>query len=234
VAITTVQKNANITASGTSGTCPAWGTTTTAGNLLLIFINELGAFTGTWSNTPTGYTAYSPSPFIYWTTPSDPYGIYWKIATGGDATPAAIGADGGSAGPWLIYTYEFSSPTGWLSTPNDAEIHSAASSTAVTSVASGSTATLAQANELAVAVHARSVVGSTTTFNGGFSNNDPSTGGDTRLSIATQETAATTALATTATWTTSARAGVRIATFKTAAAASNKSGIHVVSRTWAG
>lgn len=219
MAITTVQKNALTTASGTSGVCPAWGSATTAGNLLLIIINELGAFTGTWSTPPSGYTAFAPTPFIYWTTPSDPYGIFWKIAAGSDATPANVGADSGVGGPWLIYTYEFSAPNGWLTTPNDAEAHSAAGSTAVTTIASGSTAALAQANELAVAVLARSVAGSAMTPGGSWAINDPASGADIRLTVATQETAATTALTFSPTWTTSARPGARIATFKTAAAA---------------
>lgn len=236
MAIVRVQKNGLITASGTTGTCPAWGTPTTAGNLLLILINELGAFTGTWNATPAGYTAFAPTPSIYWTTTTDPHGIYWKIATGSDATPGNIGADSGSGGPWVIYTVEYSSPNGWATTPNDAHVESPAGSTAVATKASGTSGTLAQSNELALALGAFSVVVTGLTFSNGYNLEGIPTGGDGTTQFAWQETASTAALSTTASWTTNARPGIRIASFKTgaAAAAAGRSDIMVVRRVGCG
>jgi hypothetical protein len=234
VAITLVQSNAATTASGTSGTSPAWGSTTAAGNLLLIVINETGGFTGVWSTPPSGYTAIVSSPSIYHTSTTSPFGMFWKIAAGSDATPPSIGADTGSGGPWSIYTYEFHSPTGWVTSAFDKSVTSAASNTSAASKASGSTAALSQADELAVAHCALEAASAGFAWTGGFTAAQP-TGATTYNYFGWQETAATTALSTTPTWTTAQVAGCRIATFKVAAASTvTKSGIHVVRRTWAG
>lgn len=237
MAITLRQSNAATTASATTGTSPAWGSTTVAGNLLLLVINETGGFTGTWSGTPAGYTAVTATPSIYNTTTTSPFGIYYKIAAGGDATPGTIGADSGAGGPWSVYTYEFVSPTGWLAQGSvlDKVVTSAASSTSATSKASGSTGTLTQANELAIS-HAALEIGSAGfAWTGSFTAAQP-TGNVNYNYFGWQEVNATTALSTTPTWTTADVAGARIATFMTAAAATavTKSGIHVVKRTWAG
>lgn len=220
MAITLRQSNALFTGGNVSASFAAWSPATVAGNLLLLFVHNFSAAAGTtWSATPAGYTAYSPTPFGYGSV-NGQSGIFWKIAAGSDATPGVVTRSSGTAN-WETYAAEFNNPAGWVATPSDAEAHSAATGTAGVSKASGSTAALAQANELAVALLTPfSGTSLIPTFNGGFVLDTTISVADT-MDVAWQETASTAALATTADWTggTSTIAGCRIATFKTVASA---------------
>lgn len=211
MAITLVQKNGANTTGAISATMPAWGVAPTAGNLLLVYCNEFGANLGTWPTHPAGYTAITSTPFSYNSSTLDAYGLYWKIATGGDATPGAIGEGSGTAN-WTVYTFEFNSPTGWKTTPFDKEVHSVASGTGGVSKASGSTATTSQASELAIAMAALSAAGTALTFSGSYVLATPTTNSGTTW-LGWKELTTTGVQSTTASWTTSRASGARIATF---------------------
>lgn len=215
--ITLVQKNGANAIGTVSCTVPAWGSTTTAGNLLLVVVSDATQANTAWTAVPAGYTeVFSTNGFQFDTNGFSRYGLFWKIAAGSDATPGVCTCSTTSS--WSAYTYEFSATDGWATSAFDTEAHSAGAGTLVTTLASGSTATLAQANELAVAVYAGDGTNSALTFTNGYTNAIPTTN-NTRLWLGWQETAATTAQSTTASWTTSRRPGVRVATFMTGAAA---------------
>lgn len=236
MAVALVQKNgAGPGSVAGAGVPPAWGATTTAGNLLLICGYDTSGTAGTWNTTPSGYTLVTGDPFSMDTTPTVAlYGIYWKIAAGSDATPGNYGQSTGATNTYITYTYEFSSTTGWNVSPFDTSAGTAASATAVVTKASGSTATLAQASELAVAVFAsKSVAASALTFSNGYTVDRP-TSPSAAFWFGWKETSATTAESTTASWTGSESCGVRVATFKTASAAAARPGQRVVRRVGAG
>jgi hypothetical protein len=222
VSISRRQANGATGATGGTGTPPGWGTATVLNNLLLLIVNSRGGNTA--SDTAVaaaGWNRITDSPFNYYSGGSNYAGIYWKIAAGGDATPPAF-TDSGTP-TWDIYTYEFASTTGWISSANDVTVHSAASNTAGTTKASGSSATLAQTDELALAINAASVARSAFAFTGSFVIDLPTTN-STALEVGWYETAATTALATTPTWTTSARNVSWVVSFKPNSAGNAVSG----------
>lgn len=233
MAIIRVQKNGAFRAGTNSALMPAWGSTTVAGNLLLLVVSESSAANGTWTTTPAGWTAFAPSPFTFNTTSLDGSGLFWKIAAGGDATPGTLAESGVNVADWTIYTYEFSSPTGWLSTPSDKEVHSAAGAVLGTTKASGSTATLAQANELCMSLLSTTNAVTACTFSAGYTLDNPATANGTSW-VGWQEVNATTAQSTTATWTGSQVNCCRIFTFKTGPVVALRPALRVVRRTWAG
>jgi hypothetical protein len=148
MAITLVQSNGSASTGTLDATPPAWGTPTTAGNLLIIVGNEVNITTGAWGTTPSGYTAFPTNAFTWYTTGiGGVHGGYWKIAAGSDATPGHWG-ETSSTQDYVTYTYEFACTTGWVASAIDKEVHSAATTVATTSKASGATATLSQPVEL--------------------------------------------------------------------------------------
>lgn len=107
---TSVQKNVATTASALSATMPAWGSTTTKGNLLVIYAMNRGTNVAITAN-PSGYSASGNTP-SFWN--SGQSFIYYKIAAGGEATPTTI-TRSGTLTSWTVYTYEYSAePYGWL------------------------------------------------------------------------------------------------------------------------
>lgn len=213
MAITLVQKVGSANTGTLKATPPAWSTTPTLGNLLLVCGTETLNSGSTWT-APSGYTATASTPFLFWNAGNEASsGLYWKIAGASEATPGTYG-DTTSTQDYVTYIYEFAAPGGWLVTPTDVEAHTAANATAVSTAASGSTAALAQADELAFAMTALSAVVTALTFTNGYTVDRPTTANG-KLWAGWKETAATTAENTTASWTTAARANVKIVTFMT-------------------
>lgn len=201
---------------GVTLTNPSWGTNPVAGNLLIYIINESTHFSS-WTPTLNGWTAVSGTPFSYYTGGPAAQGMYWKIAAGGGSDGFPTITDSSSSAVWTAYGYEFNAPNGWNSSPVDGNVHSAASSTAGTSKASGSTGLLAQPDELSFVMAAESVAVTGLTFaTNTYTVDNPSTAFG-MLWGAWLETSTNAAQQTTASWTTSARAGVWVVTFKTAA-----------------
>ena len=217
MSITLRQSNGtNLTANAT-GTSPAWGTTTVAGNLLILVVNTMSGTSLVTTNITGGGWTNVPTTLNYYTSGVDFAGIFWKIAAGSDSTPGTMSDTGSPL--WQIYTYEFVSTTGWAASPYDVTVNSGAAGSTAANKASGSTATLAQADELAIAINGAYVATRTGfAWTGGFTAAQPATN-SVGLEFGWQETAATTALSTTPTWTTATYTVSWIATFKTAAAA---------------
>lgn len=234
--IAAVQKNAAATAAANSATMPAWGSTTTAGNLLLVIAMSTSCpAANTWTATPTGYTAVTTSPQSYDSAaPREAYAIFWKIAAGGDATPSVCSVSSGTPA-WVVYTYEFAASFGWLVSPIDTQSASATSNTPGTTKNSGATAALAQTGELGFAVQAATAAVTALSFNNGYTVDNPASPNG-KLWVGWQELAVTTAQNSTASWTGSQISGCRVAMFKPSltAPATGRSKIIIPRRSWAG
>lgn len=220
MAITLVQKVGKVDTGLIKAIPPAWSTPTTAGNLLLIAACEVNGTNNTWPTAPTGYTAAPSTPFIHYNAGiTGVHGLYYKIAAGADATPSTFGESSGTQ-DWVTYLFEFAAPGGWLALPADVEAHSAVRSTQFatpTATPAVTTATLAQANELVFCLSAHDIATTLETHSGGLVIDRPTTANG-KLWTSWVEVNATTAFSTTAVWTTSARCGLKLQTFKTAAA----------------
>ena len=214
MAITLVQKNGSASTGTLDATPPAWSSTTTAGNLLIIVGCEVNCTNATWPTAPSGYTAFTSNAFTFYAAGIvGVYGGYYKIAAGSDATPGHYGETTGTQ-DWVTYTYEFNNPLNWKSPQADQECHTAASSTQVTSQVSANTGTLAQSQELAILISAHDVAVTAESYTNSFTVDRPGTSNG-KLWFGWKETSVTTALNSTASWTTLARVGVKIFTFKT-------------------
>ena len=233
MAITLRQKNGSAQTGTLTAAPPAWGSATVAGNLLIMVGAEAAATAGTWPTLPAGWNVFAPTPAVFASAAGNPYGIFWKIAAGTDATPGAYG-ESSSTQNWVTYTYEFVNPLGWIASAADVGACPAAGVAAVTK-ASGSTATLAQAQELAIALMAGNAAVTALTFTNGYTVDLPGTSNG-KMWFGWKETVSTAAESTTANWTTSTPCGCRVATFKTSAAAApaGRSEITVVRRVWSG
>jgi hypothetical protein len=212
VAITLVQKNGSVQTGTLAATPPAWSVATTAGNLLIIVCHEQVGTNLTWPTVPAGYTAVTGTPFAY-ESAGGAVGLFWKIAAGGDATPGNIG-ETSSTQNYETYTYEFASSAGWQSPPVDVLVKTAASTATATSKASGSTAALAQADELVFGIAALYTAGTALSFASTALALATPTTSSTKLWVGRTESAATTAQGTTASWTTAAASCIWVTTFK--------------------
>lgn len=214
--MTIVRRQTNGSAStGTlDATPPAWSSTPLVGSLLLIIGHETQGTAGTWGTTPAGYTAFTNTPFIFSSTATSCYGLYWKIAGAGEATPGHYG-EVTSTQDWVTYTYEFTAPFGWVASPPNQAVVEAQDNTAVTSTASGNTGQLEpNMQQLAIAMTGHAAATTSETYTGGFLIDRPGTNNG-KLWFGWQEVGPDhDQLAVTANWTTSTPSGARIATFR--------------------
>lgn len=215
-----VQKNGSTSTGTLNATPPAWGSTTKAGNLLLVVGHEVNGTAGTWPTTPAGYTGAGTTPFNYATTLSPAYGIFWKIAAGGDATPGNYG-ETSSTQDWVTYTYEFFYPGGWLASPVDSTNQTAQSNTSATTKAGGllTQMKLAPSTQLVVAILGGNAATSAQSFDNGFFIDQPTTNSG-KLVFTWLESVGSGAgpsglYPVTASWTTSTPNGIKQATFMT-------------------
>jgi hypothetical protein len=210
--ITLVQKNGSASTGTITATPPAWGTTTTAGNLLVIVGCEVNGTNNTWPTSPAGYTAMSNTPFNYYAAGiTGSHGGYYKIAAGADATPGVYGESTGTA-DWVTYTYEFAVDGGWINPPADQEQRNAASSTQVTSLAALATGALKQVRELAVCIVAHDIAVTSPSLTN-YTLELPTTNNG-KLQFGWQETQIATPVGFTASWTTLARCGIKQFTYR--------------------
>jgi len=218
MAITLVQSNFNGQSGTLVATPPPWSVATTAGNLLVVLGCEVNGTMNTWPTLPAGYTVMPSTPFIHYNAGiTGVHGGFSKIAAGSDATCGTYG-ETTSTQDWETIIMEFANPGGWLNATVDVESHTAVSSTQQTSKAGVALAALAQAVELAIVLDAHDIsVTSESYASSAFAH----VAGLNKLQGGWLETAsAASGLNTTASWTTSARAGIKLVTFRTAAPAS--------------
>jgi trimeric autotransporter adhesin len=145
MSITRVQYASNGTTTGATTLTATLGTAATAGNLLVAIIGVGSTASQGSCSTPAGWslavgpvgdTSASPIPVELY--------IFYKIAAGGETGITAT--DTVSSGI-SIEMWEWSSTTGWLTSPVDQTASSAAQAATTTPV-SGTTSTTTQANEL--------------------------------------------------------------------------------------
>ncbi|MDE2469457.1 MAG: hypothetical protein KGL35_12100, partial [Bradyrhizobium sp.] len=178
---------------------------TSAGNVLIVCAAENGNY-----GTPTGWTK-AVSNDIY-----QDLHVYYKATTAGETSWAFPGSTFGGAA-W--YVREESG----LSTTHDTAVANGTSSK-VTSLATGSTGTLAQASELAIlcsniANSTDAATGATDGFTSSTNGSYPSTGSSGSLHVWEQYTTATTALNSTVSSSVSKQMAVALVTFKVSATA---------------
>jgi len=130
----------NTGASSASGFTATYDTAPTAGNLLVIV--TAGGDTVSLNNEPTWAEAHSDD--------GDRVVIWWKIADG-DATDNNVDFSMPGSDQYGWVAVEYSATDDWLASPVDVGAHTNSQSGGDTSIASGTTATTTQNDELAIA-----------------------------------------------------------------------------------
>lgn len=189
--------------SATTSVSAVYASTPTAGNLLVACVDVRGT-----ASAPT-IPGWSVAAIGNGTT-SVALTILYKVADGSEST--TVTATRASATAMAIAISEYS---GLSASPLDAAITS--SGTSVATLAIGPTATLAQADELAIAAVGLGGTFSAESWTNSFNNRASVSAANAALITADQIVAATTALSTTASWTTNRSINGAIATFKGAA-----------------
>lgn len=217
--VTRVQHVTN-TGSG-SGSITANFSAATANNLLVavVMTRANGSFAG--MGTPSGWTLADQ-----WSNNSNgnapEISIFYKVAAGGETSVTCTDSVM-TAGNLAIVVNEYSGL--FTTSPLDVSaIRGDSATSTVTSLTSGTSGTLAQANELCIGAWAFRGVGTSATYSNSYTedaflavNGDATTPGT--LMVATREVSATTAQSSTATWTSpSGRAVGMLVTFKALAA----------------
>lgn len=194
-------------ATGSSATTSVTATypgATTTGRLLIACVGHKNS---TSAATITGWTqattTFAPATSVTLT-------ILYRIA---DGTEAAITANRASATAMTLAIFEYQ---GNEAAPLDA-IVTAGDGGTPTSLAIGPTATLSQADELAIAAIALGNTFSAPSWTNGFTNHATISVANSGLMVADLVVAATTALSTTGSWTTGRSAAGAIVTFKASA-----------------
>jgi hypothetical protein len=210
--ITRVQTNGSASTGTLDATPPAWASTPKVGSLLVIVGHEVNGTAGTWGTTPAGYTAFSSTPNLYATTLTPAYGLFWKIAGAGEATPGHYG-EVTSTQDWVTYTYEFANPYGWIASPPNQAVVTAQSNTPATTIGTGNTGALQNQTQLAMIVSGFNAAVTALSYTNGFVVDRPGTSNG-KLWVGWREVNNTDQLSSTVAWTTSVINGSRIATFR--------------------
>jgi hypothetical protein len=204
MSIAQVQKVQNTTTTGTTATVTI--ASATANNLLVIAVA---------SNDPS-YTlpsGFSSAVLNFNATEGDILEIIYKVAAGGETALTTTNWAGNTRhlGAWEYSGVDTSTPLDKTATTTR--------TVSVTSLASGSTGTLSQADEVAIAAWACRADVTGESIDSSFTVENLGNGGFSAIN-GTLIVSATTALNATASWTTSATAWSAIATFKAAAGGS--------------
>jgi hypothetical protein len=211
--LTLVQSKTAVTATAASSLAAVFTSTPTSGNLLLAYANSDATITMSSSGWTLRNSAIDFTGLYHW----------WKLA--GAAESSTVTVTPGGTVTTELFIEEYSGNT---ATPADVTANNDPAVNA-SSIASGTTAALAQADELAVVAFgwndSTGTAGLATALSGGYAINanlrglDPSTM-DTWLAVGSLATSATTAQSSTATLAGSAGRPVGlIATYKAAVAA---------------
>lgn len=190
-------------ASGTTSVTATYPLVPTKGNLLIAEVTQSDT-SGTSSNglTQSGWTSAISNATADATGTT--MNILYKIA---GANEGQLATATSSLGVISVFIYEY---TGWSGTPTLDRTVSAENHTGVTSLASGSTATTTSADELVVVgISLNPAVTSPS-----FSNSFNTRGTGTQSFVGDKIVNVTGAQSSTASWTTSARAAICIASFK--------------------
>lgn len=190
---------------GTTSATVSWDSTPTAGNLLIARSYVLG---GTSSGSITGWTQVVN---VLYGVGNRYVAVYFKIA---GASEGSVTCSATTAATTSLVIEEWSSSTGWDSSPFDKSASTATTGIAVTSRSTGTTATTTVADELAISVIG---YGSTVTgisWSNSFTASFEQPTGALVFAGAHKVLSATGAVESTASWTTARVAGAAVATFK--------------------
>lgn len=190
--------------SATTSVAAVYGSTPTAGNLLVAVV----AAKSTAASTITGWTQAVEQ------SANNSLTILYKVAGAGEST--TVTANNGSATAMAIGIFEYSGIVAVSPADTSAVANNGAS---VASLAIGPTATLAQADELAIAGIALGNTFSAPGWTNSFNARATVSAANIGLLSADRIVSATTALSTTGSWTTNRVPDGAIATFKADAAA---------------
>lgn len=186
------------------------GSSVTAGNLIVIYAQGNGAEPAAASVSPTGFTQSNSTSSGSGTNRHAV--IFYKIAAGTEGSTFTVTWTGVSS--LQVHVSEWSTETGWATTPLDGIANTDDTGVAVETRSSGTTSAIAQSVELAVAgfgFGADDVTGRS--FTNSFSELDYD-GTLTYSVTAFKYTSIAEAIETTASWTSTTRCGGIIATFK--------------------